>query len=214
MPLPHEREELRDEQFFPCTHIPDSRRAIEASGGNELAIVAPRNRIDAAFVVKAKELLLNPDGHMTMVWPAIWLQGDSWQEFREWIVNQNVAEIHMLNEEISTFNAATLTAWVRLSTGTSINSVSLNYKHNPIQKNTTISINSNMTMLPYSTIDINIINKIKSKTKVVGFIRPDKIKKVLASGANYKLSAYPSVLNDTTDWEKEIRSPEFEVFFR
>ena len=40
--------------------------------------------------------------------------------------------------------------------------------------------------------------------------RPDKIKKVLVSGANYKLSAYPSLLNDTTDWEKKIRSSKFE----
>ena len=41
--------------------------------------------------------------------------------------------------------------------------------------------------------------------------RPDKIKGVVASGANYKLSGYPSLLNDTTDWEKYIRSPEFEI---
>jgi pimeloyl-ACP methyl ester carboxylesterase len=44
---------------------------------------------------------------------------------------------------------------------------------------------------------------------ILGSNRPDKIKKVLASGANYKLSGYPSILNDTTDWEKELRSREF-----
>ena len=41
--------------------------------------------------------------------------------------------------------------------------------------------------------------------------RPDKIKKVLASGANYKLSGYPSILNDTTNYERLINSPEFEA---
>ncbi len=41
--------------------------------------------------------------------------------------------------------------------------------------------------------------------------RPDKIKKVLASGANYKASGCPSILNDTTDREKELRSPEYEI---
>lgn len=46
---------------------------------------------------------------------------------------------------------------------------------------------------------------------ILGNNRPDKIKKVLASGANYKLSAYPSILNDTSDWEKELRSPAFEI---
>ena len=46
---------------------------------------------------------------------------------------------------------------------------------------------------------------------ILGSNRPDKIKKVLTSGANYKLSGYPSILNDTTDWEKELRSPEFEI---
>ena len=40
--------------------------------------------------------------------------------------------------------------------------------------------------------------------------RPDKIKKVLTSGANYKLSGIPSMLNDTADFEKIINSPEFE----
>jgi len=40
--------------------------------------------------------------------------------------------------------------------------------------------------------------------------RPDKIKKVLTSGANYKLSGIPSMLNDTTDFEKVINSPDFE----
>lgn len=45
---------------------------------------------------------------------------------------------------------------------------------------------------------------------ILGNNRPDKVKKVLASGANYKLSGYPSILNDTSDWEKELRSPEFE----
>jgi pimeloyl-ACP methyl ester carboxylesterase len=46
---------------------------------------------------------------------------------------------------------------------------------------------------------------------ILGNNRPDKVKKVLASGANYKLSGYPSLLNDTSDWEKEIRGPEFEI---
>jgi pimeloyl-ACP methyl ester carboxylesterase len=40
--------------------------------------------------------------------------------------------------------------------------------------------------------------------------RPDKIKKVLASGANYKLSGFPSMLNDTTNYVRVINSPEFE----
>jgi len=39
--------------------------------------------------------------------------------------------------------------------------------------------------------------------------RPDKIRKVLASGANYKLSGYPSILNDTTDYVRLVNSPEF-----
>ena len=46
---------------------------------------------------------------------------------------------------------------------------------------------------------------------ILGSNRPDKVKMVLASGANYKLSGYPSILNDTSDWEKELRSPEFEI---
>jgi pimeloyl-ACP methyl ester carboxylesterase len=41
--------------------------------------------------------------------------------------------------------------------------------------------------------------------------RPDKIKKVLASGSNYNLSGYPSILNDTTNFERVINSPEFEI---
>jgi pimeloyl-ACP methyl ester carboxylesterase len=40
--------------------------------------------------------------------------------------------------------------------------------------------------------------------------RPDKIKKVLAAGANYKLSGFPSIEKDTTDFVKLINSPEFE----
>ncbi len=40
--------------------------------------------------------------------------------------------------------------------------------------------------------------------------RPDKIKKVLVSGANYKLSGIPTMLNDTTDFLKVINSPDFE----
>ncbi len=46
---------------------------------------------------------------------------------------------------------------------------------------------------------------------ILGSNRPDKVKMVLAAGANYKLSGYPSILNDTSDWEKELRSPEFEI---
>ncbi|HMG90121.1 MAG TPA: alpha/beta hydrolase [Chryseolinea sp.] len=46
---------------------------------------------------------------------------------------------------------------------------------------------------------------------ILGYNRPDKIKKVVAAGANYKLSGYPSILNDTSDWEKEFRSKEFEI---
>jgi pimeloyl-ACP methyl ester carboxylesterase len=40
--------------------------------------------------------------------------------------------------------------------------------------------------------------------------RPDKIKKILVSGANYKLSGIPSMLNDTTDFRRVINSPDFE----
>jgi pimeloyl-ACP methyl ester carboxylesterase len=40
--------------------------------------------------------------------------------------------------------------------------------------------------------------------------RPDKIKKVLVSGANYKLSGFPAILNDTTNYIRLINSPEFE----
>lgn len=46
---------------------------------------------------------------------------------------------------------------------------------------------------------------------ILGYIRPDKIKKVLASGANYKLSGYPSVQNDSTDWEKVLADPAFAI---
>jgi len=49
---------------------------------------------------------------------------------------------------------------------------------------------------------------------IVGSNRPDKIKKVLVSGANYKLSGYPSMLNDTSDWEKELKGPEFEIKYK
>jgi pimeloyl-ACP methyl ester carboxylesterase len=49
---------------------------------------------------------------------------------------------------------------------------------------------------------------------ILGSIRPDKIKKVLASGANYKLSGYTSILNDTSDWEAELRSSEFEIKYK
>ena len=41
--------------------------------------------------------------------------------------------------------------------------------------------------------------------------RPDKIRKVLVSGANYNLAGYPSILNDTTDFVRMINSPEFEI---
>jgi len=41
--------------------------------------------------------------------------------------------------------------------------------------------------------------------------RPDKIKKVLVSGANYTLNGYPSILKDTTDFAREINSPQFEI---
>lgn len=46
---------------------------------------------------------------------------------------------------------------------------------------------------------------------ILGYSRPDKIKKVIAAGGNYKLSGYPSILNDTSDWEKELKSKEFEI---
>ena len=49
---------------------------------------------------------------------------------------------------------------------------------------------------------------------ILGSNRPDKVKKVLTSGANYKLSGYPSILNDTVDWEREIRSPEFKIKYK
>lgn len=41
--------------------------------------------------------------------------------------------------------------------------------------------------------------------------RPDKIKKVLVAGSNYKRSGFPSIENDTTDFVKLINSPEFEI---
>lgn len=41
--------------------------------------------------------------------------------------------------------------------------------------------------------------------------RPDKIKKVLVSGANYKLDGIPSMAEDTTDFVKLINSPGFEA---
>ena len=46
---------------------------------------------------------------------------------------------------------------------------------------------------------------------ILGYNRPDKIKKVIASGGNYMLSGYPSILNDTSDWERELKSKEFEI---
>ena len=49
---------------------------------------------------------------------------------------------------------------------------------------------------------------------ILASTRPDKIMKVLASGANYKLSGYPSLLNDTSDWETEFRSPQFEIQYK
>lgn len=41
--------------------------------------------------------------------------------------------------------------------------------------------------------------------------RPDKIKKVVVSGANYSLRGYPSILNDTSDWQKKLASSEYEI---
>ncbi|MBS1978001.1 MAG: alpha/beta hydrolase [Bacteroidetes bacterium] len=41
--------------------------------------------------------------------------------------------------------------------------------------------------------------------------RPDKIRKVLASGANYLLSGYPSIANDSSDWKAQFNSPEFAI---
>jgi pimeloyl-ACP methyl ester carboxylesterase len=46
---------------------------------------------------------------------------------------------------------------------------------------------------------------------ILGNNRPDKVKKVLASGANFKLSGYPSIVRDTSGWQKELRSREFEI---
>jgi pimeloyl-ACP methyl ester carboxylesterase len=40
--------------------------------------------------------------------------------------------------------------------------------------------------------------------------RPDKTKRVLVSGANYKLDGIPSMANDTTDMERLVNSPGFE----
>jgi pimeloyl-ACP methyl ester carboxylesterase len=40
--------------------------------------------------------------------------------------------------------------------------------------------------------------------------RPDKIRKIIISGANYKLEGIPTMLNDTTDFRKLINSPDFE----
>lgn len=45
---------------------------------------------------------------------------------------------------------------------------------------------------------------------ILGYNRPDKVKKVVAAGANYKLSGYPSVQNDSTDWEKVLTDSAFE----
>lgn len=39
--------------------------------------------------------------------------------------------------------------------------------------------------------------------------RPNKIKKVLVSGANYKLEGIPSMVGDTTNYEKLVNSPGF-----
>ena len=41
--------------------------------------------------------------------------------------------------------------------------------------------------------------------------RPDKIRKILVSGANYNLNGYPSILKDTVDFVREINSPQFEI---
>lgn len=46
---------------------------------------------------------------------------------------------------------------------------------------------------------------------ILAYNRPDKIRGVVASGANYLLSGYPSLLNDTSDWRSEIQSPQFEI---
>lgn len=49
---------------------------------------------------------------------------------------------------------------------------------------------------------------------ILGSIRPDKVKKVLASGANYKLSGYPSIQKDKSDWKKELMGPEFKTKYK
>lgn len=49
---------------------------------------------------------------------------------------------------------------------------------------------------------------------ILGSNRPDKVKKVLASGANYTLSGYPSILKDTSDWESELRSSAFDTTYK
>jgi len=45
---------------------------------------------------------------------------------------------------------------------------------------------------------------------ILASLRPDKVKKVLVSGANYTLKGFPSIEKDTTDFVKEINSPDFE----
>jgi hypothetical protein len=51
---------------------------------DSVAYSAAETRIDAAFIVKSKEKLLKPDGHMIFVWPIMWLQGSTWSDFRKW----------------------------------------------------------------------------------------------------------------------------------
>ena len=46
---------------------------------------------------------------------------------------------------------------------------------------------------------------------IVASNRPDKVKKVIASGANYKLNAYPTLVNDSTDWEKVVNDPKWQL---
>jgi pimeloyl-ACP methyl ester carboxylesterase len=45
---------------------------------------------------------------------------------------------------------------------------------------------------------------------ILGSNRPDKVKKVIASGANYKRSGYPSLQKDTTSWKKKMSSSNLE----
>lgn len=145
---------------------------------NEEAYEAAITRIDAAFIVKSKEKLLNHDGHMMFVWPAIWLQGGNWADFRKWTISKySLEKMFIINEEIVTFDAATLTAWCYYHINKD-KTVDIEYKVNPICKNLSIELNINPITLPYSDADARIQGKIDSKRTLCNFKKPYKHKNV------------------------------------